>query len=272
MMSIPARWRVLLALALVAIVAVVALTLRTQRYSPVSLPTADVPAPAGPVDVGPAQAAASAIAPVVEIAPVAEVLQLAPAAHNAEAFETLMRVGAVSGGESLERAFDIHDSCMGVPRSERGLNEWLADNASTPDVDYDLMKRRTQECIGVPALTFDTRRRMLQPLAESGDVHAQFLLATSFPYSMQAHTRWLRASAEGGYAPAMVLLAQSLLDQGAVASDRSEAYRWLTRASELNHPFAAAERDALESEMSLGELRMARSNEPLTVDASAGDE
>ncbi len=208
------------------------------------------------------------------VRPAAEVVESSPAEqgealNNADAFEAFMQEGMVSGGEALVQAFDIHDSCLGVPRSQRALDEWYFDNATIPDTDYDRMRQRTQECIGVPLLTFDTRRRMLRPLAESGDASAQFLLGTSYPYTFEAHRNWLRKSAESGYSRAMVLLAQSLGDQVPYETARPEAYRWLTAASELGHPFAASERDVLESQMTVGELRLARSGEALTTDPLA---
>ena len=182
---------------------------------------------------------------------------------HAEEFDALLTTASKDGGEALIRAFDIHDSCAGVPRSQRGIDAWYADNVNVPDVDLDHMRRRAHACKDVPLLSFDTRRDILFPLADGGDVHAQFLLATLHPYSMRQHEMWLRKSSAGGYVPAMVLLAQELVSRGPVNYGRPEAYRLLSRAVAEGHAFAASDLEDLENVMTMEELRLARSDEPI---------
>ena len=183
------RSRVLLGLSFVAVVSAVAfLKTRTEPSTPASVPPAVAPAADSTVDAKPAQATPAAV-PEAEAAPVPEGQRGEFAVRKAELFESLISEGVVSGGEVLVRAFDIHDSCMGIPRSQRGLEEWYADNASVSDVDYDTMERRTQDCIGVPALTFDTRRRMLQPLADS-TVEAAFWTNLTFAQTSAPENVW----------------------------------------------------------------------------------
>lgn len=185
--------------------------------------------------------------------------------NHAEEFNALMTTASAEGGEELIRAFDIHDSCAGVPRSKKGFDEWYADNVNVPDVDPDHMRRRAQACQDVPVLSFDTRREILYPLANRGDVYAQFLLATLHPYAMREHEEWLRESSAGGYAPAMVLLAQEIVSRGPVNYGRPEAHRLLSQAVGIGHSFAASQLIELEKTMTLEELRLARSNEPIPI-------
>ncbi|MCH9695519.1 MAG: hypothetical protein K0U72_13485 [Gammaproteobacteria bacterium] len=259
--------RVAVTTAIVAASAVVIVAL-IWRDKPVDLPESP-PAQVAESDSPALARLSQEAAPTSHAAEVVEsgtVVTQVDSLTKADAFDALMKEGMASGGEALVRAFDIHDSCLAVPRSQNALDAWYADNASQPDTNYDRMKQRTRECIGVPLLTFETRRDILRPLAESGDVATQFLLGTTYPYTFEAHRRWLRKSAEGGYARAMVLLAQSLAEQAQSETARPEAYRWLTLASDMGHSFAASERDVLESQMTLGELRLARSDQTLSTD------
>lgn len=261
--------RAVAAIVAASVIAIVALNWRDETVKLPELPLAQVSKSDGPAPARSSQGAAPAGSAADVVDPRIIDAQ-GESLTKAEAFDALMQEGIASGGEALVRAFDIHDSCLAVPRSQNALDAWYVDNVSRPDTDYDRMKQRTRECIGVPLLTFETRRKILRPLAESGDVATQFLLGTTYPYTFEAHRRWLRKSAEGGYARAMVLLAQSLAEQAPYETARPEAYRWLTLASELGHPFAAPEREVLEARMTLGELRLARSDEMLSTDVLPG--
>lgn len=194
-----------------------------------------------------------------------EVTPEASYANHAEEFDALMTTASVDGGEELIRAFDIHGSCAGVPRSQHSFDEWYANNVNVPDIDPDHMRRRAHACQEVPLLSFDTRREILYPLAKRGDIYAQFLLATLHPYAMRDHEKWLRESSAGGYAPAMVLLAQELTSRGPVSYGRPEAHRLLSRAVKAGHPFAASQLVELEETMTFADLRLARSNEPIPI-------
>ena len=243
-------------LSALAIAAVVGLTvIGDKSVSPTITPRSDAPA----------QTVASPTATIsstetVEEKRSGEITTPVLVANQAAAFNAFMEAGVENGGTALIQAFDIHDSCGGVPRSQNSLDQWYEEIADVADIDYELMQRRTRECIGVPNLTFDTRRRLLLPLAKAGDMHAQFLLATSFPYEMEAHRDWLRKSAQNGYSQAMVLLAQSLVSDTEAEYARPKAYRLLTEAAGLGHPFADSERAALEQQMSIGEIRMAQND------------
>lgn len=92
----------------------------------------------------------------------------------------------------------------------------------------------------------DTLGRMRQE-ADAGNPRAQFALASLYesgfdtvaPDTLEA-ARLYRLSAEGGFAPAMNLVAfQLLTGQGGFTKDTEEGLRWLTKAADAGDPKAA---------------------------------
>ena len=79
--------------------------------------------------------------------------------------------------------------------------------------------------------------RVLEPLAERGDVHAQYDLGTLYadPSRTQDVPKaavWFRRAAEQGYAPAQAMLGGMYAMGGGVASDPSQAALWFRRAAD----------------------------------------
>ena len=181
----------------------------------------------------------------------------------AERFEELMLSSFETGGESLLEAFDIHDACLGVPRDDAAIEEWLLESSSVADLDVDRMRQRSAECKGVPSLLFETRRRILQPLATEEDPYAQYLLGALNPRGSEARTHWLRQAAAADYVPAMLLLAEDLVERGESEIGRIEAYRLLARAAQSGDETAVNGLAALEIKLTSGELLSAQSESSL---------
>lgn len=84
-------------------------------------------------------------------------------------------------------------------------------------------------------------RRIFMPLAEAGNVRAQFMMGTiheqglDVPKDLRAAARWYRAAAEGGNASAQYNLGVFYQFGKGVEKDPSAAARWLRRAAEQGH-------------------------------------
>lgn len=100
----------------------------------------------------------------------------------------------------------------------------------------------------------DDARAWYQKAADQGDVNGQFGLAEMYgtgeggEQSYEQAYFWFQKSAEGGYVPAMRLLAVNLLEGGlGVEADPDQAYSWLRKAAESGDEWASGELENWES-------------------------
>ena len=145
--------------------------------------------------------------------------------------------------------------------SELATSPPLATTANTPPATTQTYADATA---AFNSGDFATAIRIIQPLAEHGNVKAQALLGIMYhdgkglPQNYAEAMKWYRRAADQGDADAESLVALMYRDGKGVPQDYVRAYMWLALAAQSNEPAASWARDDVARLMTPAQIAEAR--------------